>query len=66
MKPPTEPDPFLIDANLPVALAAAIQGLGHTTIHAHRISGERTPDMDIWRLAARAGQVIISRASRHE
>jgi predicted nuclease of predicted toxin-antitoxin system len=52
---------FLIDANLPVALAAAIEGLGHTATHVFQVSDERAPDRDIWCLARQNRQVVISR-----
>ncbi len=52
---------FLIDANLPIVLVAAIEGARHKAVHVFQVSDERTPDRDIWHLAQASGQVVMSR-----
>lgn len=51
---------FLIDANLPPALCAWLKESGHEASHVFG-AGAPLSDIDIWRVAAAAGQTIITK-----
>ena len=52
---------FLIDAQLPPALARWISGKGHRATHVFEIGFERADDPVIWDRAAAENTVIISK-----
>ena len=52
---------FLIDANLPVALARAISAAGHKAVHVSDLGFEQRDDIDIWQLAGGRGEVVVSK-----
>ena len=52
---------FLVDAQLPPALARQIESLGHDAEHAADLGLERAPDSKIRARAAESGAVIITK-----
>jgi predicted nuclease of predicted toxin-antitoxin system len=52
---------FLVDANLPIALARMLSELGHPSHHVHDVGLSSASDQDIWRAAEERGAVIISK-----
>jgi predicted nuclease of predicted toxin-antitoxin system len=52
---------FLVDANLPVALARQLAGAGVDCVHVADLADLSTPDRTIWAMAAAQGRTIISR-----
>ncbi len=52
---------FLIDANLPVALARAIAAGGYQAAHVADIDVAGADDRDIWKLAAERDDVVVSK-----
>lgn len=52
---------FLVDANLPVALARMIAGMGWTCRHVVDLGSDDLTDSAIWQVAARDGLTIISK-----
>lgn len=52
---------FLIDAQLPPALAAHLAALGHRAEHVNLIERGVASDADIWAYATKAGAVIVSK-----
>lgn len=54
---------FLIDANLPVALARAIAALGHAAVHVTDIGANDRDDLGIWDLAIARNEVVITKDS---
>lgn len=51
---------FLVDAQLPPALARWIESQGYMAEHAHDFAGEGASDRSIWLYAASVEAVIIS------
>jgi predicted nuclease of predicted toxin-antitoxin system len=54
---------FLIDANLPAALAGWLAGEGHDVAHVDDLLPAPAADRDIWLLAVREGRIIVSKDS---
>ena len=52
---------FLVDANLPVALAQQLAGAGVDCVHVVDLADLTTPDNTLWAMAAAQGRAIISR-----
>ena len=52
---------FLVDANLPPALAAWLQTQGHEAVHAKDIGLGQAKDRLIWAHAAAEGSCIVTR-----
>lgn len=52
---------FLIDANLPIALARSLTALGFQALHVADIDQMSASDRDIWRLASERGEVVVSK-----
>lgn len=52
---------FLIDAQLPTALADWIAGIGHHADHVAQLGLLTAPDDVIWTAAIRAGAVIVTK-----
>ena len=52
---------YIIDANLPIALARALEALGHTSRHVSDIAAMSTPDIKIWDIAKASGEIIVSK-----
>lgn len=52
---------FMIDAQLPPALAWRLAALGHQAEHVADIGMKAAPDREIWRKAAESGAVIITK-----
>jgi len=52
---------FLVDANLPPALARWISEHGHDGIHISETGGQTRSDGSIWAEAVAAGAVIVSK-----
>ena len=52
---------FLIDTQLPMALASRLWDAGHEAEHVLELAMAQSPDNDIWRHAIRCGAVIISK-----
>jgi predicted nuclease of predicted toxin-antitoxin system len=52
---------FVIDANLPRALARAMDDAGYPTVHVGDLGMAREDDIDIWRLAAARGEIVVSK-----
>ena len=52
---------FLVDTNLPPAVAVLITSLGHDAQHTSTIGMERAKDRDIWRHAKAAGGSIVTK-----
>jgi predicted nuclease of predicted toxin-antitoxin system len=52
---------FLVDANLPVALAQQLAGSGVDCVHVVDLADLSTPDSAIWAMATAQGRTIISR-----
>ena len=55
---------FLVDAQLPVRLAAALERHGHDAVHVTSLpDADRTPDDVICRFADEAGRVVVTKDS---
>ena len=52
---------FLVDAQLPPALARWIESQGHVAEHVHDFAGEGASDRSLWDYATNVGAVIISK-----
>ena len=52
---------FLIGACLPAALARAMDAAGYPAVHVFDLGMARDDDIDIWRLAATRGEVVVSK-----
>jgi predicted nuclease of predicted toxin-antitoxin system len=52
---------FLVDAQLPPALARLLTQHGHVAEHVHDIGLGHAPDRDIWRIAGERGAVLITK-----
>jgi predicted nuclease of predicted toxin-antitoxin system len=52
---------FLVDAQLPPALARMLSGHGHVAEHVSDIGPNDAPDRDLWRYALDHGAVIITK-----
>jgi predicted nuclease of predicted toxin-antitoxin system len=52
---------FLVDAQLPPALARWIESQGYVAEHVHDFAGEGASDRSLWAYAATIGAVIISK-----
>lgn len=52
---------FLVDAQLPPALARHLQLLGHIADHVFDLGLERAADRDIWDLAAAHSAIIVTK-----
>jgi predicted nuclease of predicted toxin-antitoxin system len=54
---------FLIDAQLPPALARYLAAAGHNAEHVQDVNLEGAPDADVWRHALATGAAIITKDS---
>jgi predicted nuclease of predicted toxin-antitoxin system len=54
---------FVIDANLPPALATLIEGLGHPAVHVADLAAVDSDDTVVWSLAKDRGSVIVTKDS---
>ncbi len=52
---------FLIDNQLPVALAAHLSSHGHSAVHVSTCGLERATDREIWEYAKSQGYAIVSK-----
>lgn len=52
---------FLVDAQLPPALARELASAGHEAEHVADIGLETAPDLLLWQRAAERGQVIVTK-----
>lgn len=52
---------FLVDANLPVALARAMEGIGYPSAHVSDLGRVSDPDTELWQVAAARGDVIVGK-----
>ena len=52
---------FLVDANLPIALARLLTDLGYPSQHVHDLSLGASEDLEVWRAASALGAVIMSK-----
>ncbi|SCY68292.1 DUF5615 family PIN-like protein [Thiohalorhabdus denitrificans] len=52
---------FLVDAQLPPALARWLSEQGHQAEHVVDLGLEASPDREIWRVAHQTGAVVISK-----
>jgi len=52
---------FLVDTNLPPAVAVLITSLGHDAQHTSTIGLERATDRDLWRHAKAVGCSIVTK-----
>ncbi|MGE5505999.1 MAG: DUF5615 family PIN-like protein [Actinomycetota bacterium] len=52
---------FLIDAQLPPALARAIGDIGHDAVHVADIGLQAATDRAVWQEAASQGRIIITK-----
>jgi len=52
---------FLVDAQLPPALARALSALGHEAVHVEDLGLANAPDLRIWKEAGERGSVIITK-----
>ena len=52
---------FLIDAQLPPALARYLVSLGHQADHVNDVGLERVADPAIWKRAAETGAILVSK-----
>ncbi|MFO7641427.1 MAG: DUF5615 family PIN-like protein [Candidatus Competibacteraceae bacterium] len=52
---------FLIDAQLPPALARWLTAQGHPSQHVSDFGGDGTTDDEVWAQALRLGAVIVSK-----
>ncbi|HEY7298401.1 MAG TPA: DUF5615 family PIN-like protein [Xanthobacteraceae bacterium] len=52
---------FLVDAQLPPALARYLSATGHQSEHVSDLALERAPDREIWLKARESGLVIITK-----
>jgi len=55
---------FLIDAQLPRTLGDFLNQKGHDARHVLELpAGERTPDVEIWKVASQHDEIIVSKDS---
>jgi predicted nuclease of predicted toxin-antitoxin system len=54
---------FLLDAQLPPKLAAALRKAGHEAEHVFEVGLLTAPDIEIWRYAERMGAAIVTKDS---
>lgn len=54
---------FLLDAQLPPKLAAALRKAGHEAEHVFEVGLLAAPDIEIWRHAERVGAVTVTKDS---
>ena len=55
---------LLVDAQLPLRLAKALQALGHDVTHTTGLrNGNRTPDVDIARIADSEQRIVVTKDS---
>lgn len=52
---------FLVDNQLPTALAAFFNAHGHTARHVFELGLDETPDLDIWSYARQRDWVMVSK-----
>ena len=52
---------FLVDAQLPPALAGLLRDHGHTAEHVTEVGPADAPDRDLWRYALAHGAVIVTK-----
>lgn len=52
---------FLVDAQLPPALADWLRGQGHDAVHAMNSVGLDAPDSAIWETASGEGRIIVTK-----
>lgn len=52
---------FLVDQQLPLALARRISTQAHDAVHVRELGLERAEDLDIWREARIQGATIVSK-----
>ncbi len=52
---------FLIDTNLPRALCSWLHVRGHACRHVLELNLARSADIEIWRVAASSGEIIVSK-----
>jgi predicted nuclease of predicted toxin-antitoxin system len=52
---------FIVDAQLPPALARTLTALGHEAEHVHDFGGDGVPDGSIWQRAQQHGAVILTK-----
>ena len=52
---------FLVDAQLPPALARYLSTIGHQSQHVSDLALERAPDREIWSRACDSGSVIMTK-----
>ena len=52
---------FLVDAQLPPALARVLSAHGHVAEHVNDIGPGDAPDGDLWRYALQHGAVIVTK-----
>jgi len=52
---------FIVDAQLPPALARYLQTLGHSADHVLDLGLERGADRDIWEAAAKHSAIIVTK-----
>jgi predicted nuclease of predicted toxin-antitoxin system len=51
---------FLVDANLPAALARHLTAEKYECVHVFELDGVATPDIEIWALATTENRTIIT------
>jgi predicted nuclease of predicted toxin-antitoxin system len=52
---------FLVDAQLPPALARWLSGRGHAAVHVVDLALERATDTAVWAHAAQTGAVVVTK-----
>ena len=52
---------FLVDAQLPPALARYLSAIGHQSQHVSDLALDRAPDREIWSKARDSGMVIMTK-----
>ncbi len=52
---------FLVDNQLPAALARWLEGKGADAIHVLDVSLDATPDLEIWKFAGIEGRIVVSK-----
>lgn len=52
---------FLVDAQLPPALARVLTERGHLAEHVHDVGLEAAPDVDLWRYALEHEAVLVTK-----
>lgn len=52
---------FLIDANLPPALAAWLREYGHEAVHCFDLDMRAADDLTLWHVAVERGLIVISK-----